>query len=101
MCSFVDLPRRTPGSSWLHADDACRPCAARSAYCRCAAQAALAARLVRLEVVIAMMLARERRRHADTEAGGCTELAAALAALPSRPLEKVADSVVALDCADA
>ena len=53
------------------------------------------------EVVIAVMLARERRRHADTAAGGCTELAAALAALPSRPLEMVADAVVALDCADA
>ena len=46
------------------------------------------------------MLARERRRHADTAAGGCTELAAALAALPSRPLEMVADAVVALDCDD-
>ena len=53
----------------------------------------------RLEVFIAVMLARERRRHADTAADGCTELAAALAALPSRPLETVADAVVALDCA--
>jgi hypothetical protein len=57
--------------------------------------------LQRLEVVIAVMLARERRRHADTAADGCTELAAALAGLPSRPLEIVADAVVALDCADA
>ena len=55
----------------------------------------------RLEVVIAVMLARERRWHADTAADGCAELAAALAALPSRPLETLADAVVALDCADA
>jgi hypothetical protein len=55
--------------------------------------------LQRLEVFIAVMLARERRRHADIAADGCTELAAALAALPSRPLETVADAVVALDCA--
>ena len=47
------------------------------------------------------MLARERRWHADTTAGGCTELAAALATLPSRPLEMVVDAVVALDWADA
>jgi hypothetical protein len=52
-------------------------------------------------VVIAVMLARERRWHAENAAGGCTELAAALATLPSRPLEMVADAVVALDCADA
>jgi hypothetical protein len=58
--------------------------------------------LQRLEVVVAVMLARERRWHADTAAAdGCTELAAALAALPSRLLELVADAVVALDCADA
>jgi hypothetical protein len=50
---------------------------------------------------IAVMLGRERRWTADTPADGCTELAAALAALPSRPLELVADAVVALDCADA
>ncbi len=49
----------------------------------------------RLEVVIAVMLARERRRLADTAADGCTELAVALAALPSRPLEMVADAVAA------
>jgi hypothetical protein len=55
----------------------------------------------RLEVLVAVMLARERRWPADTAADGCTELAAALAALPSRPLELVADAVVALDCADA
>ncbi len=55
----------------------------------------------RLEVLIAVMLARERRRHADTAAGGCTELAAALATLPSLTLAVVADAVAALDCADA
>jgi hypothetical protein len=53
--------------------------------------------LQRLEVVIAVMLARERRWPADAATDGCTELAAALAALPSRPLEMVADAVVALD----
>ena len=57
--------------------------------------------LQRLEVVIAVMLARERRWPADTAADGCTEFAAALATLPSRPLEMVTDAVVALDCADA
>ena len=55
----------------------------------------------RLEVVIAVMLARERRWPADTAADGCTELAAALATLPSGLLEMVADAVAALGCADA
>ena len=50
----------------------------------------------RLEVLVAVMLARERRWHADTAADGCTALAAALAALPSRPLEMVAEAVAAL-----
>ena len=50
----------------------------------------------RLEVLIAIMLARERRAPADAAANGCTALAAALAALPSRPLEMVADAVAAL-----
>jgi hypothetical protein len=54
------------------------------------AQDDLAARLLRLNVVIAVMLARERR----TATYCCTELAAALAALPSRPLEMVADAVI-------
>jgi hypothetical protein len=54
-----------------------------------------------LEIFIAVMLARERRWHADTAADRCTEFAAALAALPSWPLELVADAVVALQCADA
>ncbi len=54
-------------------------------------------------MLVAMMLARERRllAPADTAADGCTELAAALATLPSRPLEMVADAVAALGCADA
>ncbi len=42
-----------------------------------------------LEMFVAAMLARERRWHADTAADGCTELGAALAALPSRPLTLV------------
>ena len=50
----------------------------------------------RLEVLIAIMLARERRAPADAAANGCTALAAALATLPSRPLEMVADAVAAL-----
>ena len=45
----------------------------------------------RLEVLIAIMLARERRAPA-----GCTALAAALATLPSRPLEMIAEAVAAL-----
>jgi hypothetical protein len=54
----------------------------------------------RLEMLIAVMLARERRAKAQTVADGCTALAAALATLPSRPLEMVADAVAALGCAD-
>jgi hypothetical protein len=50
----------------------------------------------RREVLIAIMLARERRAPADAAADGCTALAAALATLPSRPLELVADAVAAL-----
>jgi hypothetical protein len=48
------------------------------------------------EVVIAMMLARERRASADAAGDGCTALAAALAVLPSGLLEMVANAVVAL-----
>jgi hypothetical protein len=54
----------------------------------------------RLEVLVAVMLARERRAPADAAADGCTELAAALATLPSRPLEMIAEAVAALGCAD-
>ena len=58
------------------------------------------ARVQRLEVVVAVMLARERRA-ADDAADGCTELAAALATLPSGLLEMIAHAVAALGCADA
>jgi len=50
----------------------------------------------RLEVLVAVMLARERRAPADAAADGCTELAAALATLPSRPLEMIAEALAAL-----
>jgi hypothetical protein len=50
----------------------------------------------RLEVLVAVMLARERRVLADAEAGGCTALAAALATLPSGVLQIVADAMAAL-----
>ena len=50
----------------------------------------------RLEVLIAIMLARERRAPADAAADGCTALAAALAMLPSRPLEMIAEAVAEL-----
>jgi hypothetical protein len=59
------------------------------------------ARVQRLEVLVAVMLARERRAPEDDAADGCTELAAALATLPSRPLEMIAEAVAALGCADA
>jgi hypothetical protein len=52
-------------------------------------------------VVIAVMLARERRWPADTAAVGCSELAATLATLPSLTLALVADALVALGSADA
>jgi predicted component of type VI protein secretion system len=55
----------------------------------------------RLEVLVAVMLARERRAPADVAADGCTELAAALALLPSGLLEMIAEAVAALGCADA
>ena len=55
----------------------------------------------RLEVLVSVMLARERRWPADTAAVGCSELAAALVALPSLTLALVADAVVALGGADA
>ncbi len=48
-----------------------------------------------------MMLARERRAPANDAADGCTELAAALATLPSGLLEMIAEAVAALGCADA
>ena len=55
----------------------------------------------RLEVLVAVMLARERRALVDAKDGGCTELAAALATLPSGVVEMVAEAVAALGCADA
>jgi hypothetical protein len=57
-------------------------------------------RLQRLEVLVAVMLARERHAPAGDAADGCTELATALATLPSRPLEMIAEAVAALGCAD-
>ena len=55
----------------------------------------------RLEVLVSVMLARERRALAHAEDGGCTELAAALATLSSGLLKMVADAVAALGHADA
>ena len=55
----------------------------------------------RLEMLVAVMLARERLSPADAAADGCTELAAALATLPSRPLEMIAEAVAALGISDA
>ena len=55
----------------------------------------------RFEVLIAVMLARERCALADDAADGCTELAAALVTLPSGVVEIVAEAVAALGCADA
>ncbi len=55
----------------------------------------------RFEVLVAVMLARERRALAEAADGGCTELAAALATLPSGLLEMVVDAVAALGHADA
>ena len=70
-------------------------------------------RVQRLEVLVAVMLARERsaparsvqRRSPRLLRGrandSCMELAGALATLPSRLLEMVADAVAALGHADA
>ncbi len=72
--------------------------------CKAVAEAlidTIGARVQRLEVLVAVMLARERRWPADTVADGCAKLAAALATLPSGLLEMVADAVAALGCADA
>ena len=68
---------------------------------KAAEEAVIGARVQRLEVLVAVMLARERRAPADAAADGCTELAAALATLPSGLLEMVAEAVAALGCADA
>ena len=54
----------------------------------------------RLNVLVAVMLARERRIIADREDGGCTALAAALGALPSGVFAMVAEAVAALGYAD-
>ncbi len=58
-------------------------------------------RVQRLEVLVAVMLARERRALAAAQDGGCTALAAALATLPSGVFAIVADAVAALGHADA
>ena len=68
---------------------------------KAAEEAVIGARVQRLEVLVAVMLARERRAPAAAAADGCTELAAALATLPSLPLEMVAEAVAALGCSDA
>ena len=54
----------------------------------------------RLELLIAVMLARERRAPTADGYNRCTPLAAALAALPSRPLEIIAEAVAALGYED-
>ena len=54
----------------------------------------------RLEMLVAVMLARERRVLADAQDGGCTELAGALATLPSGVFQSVAEAVAALGGAD-
>ena len=51
-------------------------------------------------MLIAVILARERRAKADAVADGRSALAAALATLPSGLLEMVADAVAALGCAE-
>jgi hypothetical protein len=56
--------------------------------------------LQRLEVLIAVILARERRAKADAVGDGCTALAAALAMLPSGLIEIVAEAVAALGCVE-
>ena len=50
----------------------------------------------RLEVFIAVMLSRERHALSGATAGGCTSLAAALAALPSGLLEMAVAAVLPL-----
>ncbi len=50
----------------------------------------------RLEVMVTLMLARERRAPTDDAAAGCMPLAAALATLPAGLMELVARAVVAL-----
>ncbi len=53
----------------------------------------------RLGVLVAVMLARERRSP-TAAAGGCTALVAALGALPSGVVAMVAEAVAALGYAD-
>ncbi len=55
----------------------------------------------RLEVLVAVMLARERQAQSDAAADGFTPLAVALASLPSGLLEIVAGRVAALGYSDA
>ena len=50
----------------------------------------------RLKLMVAVMLARERRAPTDTADGPAPLIAAALGALPSRPLELIAEAVAAL-----
>ena len=60
-------------------------------------------RIKRNKVLVDMMLARERynrRAPTDVEVDGCTELAAELASLPSRPIEMIADAMAKLGCAN-
>ena len=54
----------------------------------------------RLEVMVTLMLARERPAPAGAAAAGCTALAVALIRLPSGPLEMIAEAVAALGYAD-
>ena len=54
----------------------------------------------RLEVMVTLMLARERPAPAGAAAAGCTALAVALIGLPSGLLEMIAEAVAALGYAD-
>ena len=71
---------------------ACVRVRAHACLLRCAVQ--------RLEVMVTLMLARERPAPAGAAAAGCTDLAMALTGLPSRPLEMIAEAVAALGYAD-
>ena len=83
------------------------PHQSRSAGTCCALQAgniatvntATAVDVQRLEVFIAVMLARERHALNGATADGCTALAAALATLPSGLLKTAAAAVLPLACA--
>ena len=96
-CAFP--PPLMPSAAPPHQSRSAGTCCALQAGNIATVNTATAVDVQRLEVFIAVMLARERHALNGATADGCTALAAALATLPSGLLKTAAAAVLPLACA--